>query len=261
MNYSKLAETAKYSAIRSGKIALAYYKSKYEIKDKSYGNPVTTADIAIDGALKRFLMRENRGFGWLSEETTDNSKRFGKEFVWIVDPIDGTKEFIQGIPQFTICIGLVRNGKPIVGVIYNPVTKELYWSIKGQGAYLNSKRIFVNQTAKLKDSKVSISINEFKRGNHKTYENDVQEIETVGSTAYKIVKVAEGAHDLTVSTNQKSEWDICGAEAILQEAGGILTLHNGDRINYNQKQVVTETGLYAGNPKLVKEIIELHKND
>ncbi|MCC7431327.1 3'(2'),5'-bisphosphate nucleotidase CysQ [bacterium] len=258
MNLSRIVETAKSTAIKAGSISLHYFHSKnFEIKEKSPNNPVTQADFEVDAFLKKNLLKNFPDFGWLSEETTDTKQRFENEFVWIVDPIDGTKEFIKGIAHFTICIGLARNGVPIVGVIFNPVTKELFWSLENQGAYLNSKRIFTNKTKKLEETEVLISTNEFAKGTYKLFESKVKKITTLGSTAYKIMKIAQGTGDLTVSFNRKSEWDLCGADAILREAGGILTEHNGEKIVYNGKNVVTQTGILAGNTVLVKKMSEL----
>ena len=124
---------AKKAAIEAGKVILKYYKSKYEIKDKSYHNPVTTADKEADEIIKQILVNNFPNYGWLSEETVDSKKRLLKEKVWVVDPLDGTKEFIEGVPNFVVSIGLVKDGSPILGILYNPVTKELFSASKGRG--------------------------------------------------------------------------------------------------------------------------------
>jgi len=132
---------AKEAAIEAGKVILQYYKADYEIKEKSYHNPVTTADNAADDKIKNILTINRPQYGWLSEETLDSPERLSKKKVWVVDPLDGTKEFIEGVPNFVVSIGLVRDGKPILGVLYNPVTLELFTASEGEGAYLNNKRI------------------------------------------------------------------------------------------------------------------------
>ena len=113
---------AKEAALEAGKLILSYYKSDYEIKEKGYHNPVTTADHAADKKIKEILTNYNSSYGWLSEETVDSPDRLSKQKVWVVDPLDGTKEFIEGVPNFVVSVALVNNGKPIVGVLYNPVT-------------------------------------------------------------------------------------------------------------------------------------------
>ena len=111
------------ASIEAGKMIMKYYLNEYEIKEKSYQNPVTTADREADFYLKSVLTKARPNYGWLSEETADTSNRLDKEMVWIVDPLDGTKEFIEGIPHFVVSVALVKNGEPIIGVLHNPVTK------------------------------------------------------------------------------------------------------------------------------------------
>ena len=111
-------EIAEEAAIEAGKIILSYYKSGYSIKEKGYKNPVTTADYESDNCIKKLLTEARPEYGWLSEETADSDLRITREKVWVVDPLDGTKEFIEGVPNFVVSIGLVENGIPIVGVLY-----------------------------------------------------------------------------------------------------------------------------------------------
>ena len=99
---------AKDAAVEAGNLILGYYKADYEIKDKGYHNPVTTADHASDARLKEILTRANPEYGWLSEETVDSKERLNRERVWVVDPLDGTKEFIEGVPHFVVSIALVE---------------------------------------------------------------------------------------------------------------------------------------------------------
>ena len=130
----KLAISASRNA---GEIIMKYYRDDYEIKEKGYHNPVTTADNEADSFLKSELTNARPDYGWLSEETVDSEDRLGKERVWIVDPLDGTKEFIEGVPQFVVSVALVENGVPIIGVLHNPVTKETFYASKGNGTYFD----------------------------------------------------------------------------------------------------------------------------
>ena len=132
---------AKEAALQAGSIILNFYKSDYEIKDKGYHNPVTTADHAADLRLKEILMEARPNYGWLSEESIDSKERLSKERVWVVDPLDGTKEFIEGVSNFVVSVALVENDVPIVGVLFNPVTDEIFTAAQGEGAQLNSKTI------------------------------------------------------------------------------------------------------------------------
>ena len=104
------------AAKEAGSIIMNYYKSKYEIRDKSYHNPVTTADHAADTYLKNTLTKAYPKYGWLSEETVDSKDRLDKKYVWVVDPLDGTKEFIEGVPHFVVSIALVEDGEPVIEI-------------------------------------------------------------------------------------------------------------------------------------------------
>jgi myo-inositol-1(or 4)-monophosphatase len=114
---------AKVAARNAGKILMKYY------------NPVTIADNEADEYISDFLIGEFPDDGWLSEETVDTKERLKKNRVWIVDPLDGTKEFIEGIPHFSVSIALVKDEHPVVGVIYNPATNEMFSCQKGKGVY------------------------------------------------------------------------------------------------------------------------------
>ena len=129
------------AAAEAGEVILKYYQSDYEIKDKGFQNPVTTADHESDRALREILTNAYPDYGWLSEETIDSKSRLQKKKVWVVDPLDGTKEFIEGVPHFVVSIALVESGRPILGVLYNPVTKETFTAYKGMGARLNDELI------------------------------------------------------------------------------------------------------------------------
>ena len=128
-------ETGKIAAKKAGDAIKKYYKAKYEIKEKSHKNPVTTADFEADRIIKDVLMSKFPSYGWLSEETVDSPLRLSKERVWVVDPLDGTKEFIEGVPNFVVSIALVDCGVPVIGIIYNPVLNELFYASKGNGAF------------------------------------------------------------------------------------------------------------------------------
>ena len=142
--------SAKVAARNAGKILMKYYESSdKEIKMKSANNPVTVADQEADKYLFNFLTNEFPEYGWLSEETLDTQERLEKNRVWVVDPLDGTKEFIEGVPHFSVSIGLVENGEPVIGVIYNPATEEMFSCEKGKGVYLNGEKVSVSNKKNL----------------------------------------------------------------------------------------------------------------
>ncbi|MAO86522.1 MAG: 3'(2'),5'-bisphosphate nucleotidase CysQ, partial [Candidatus Marinimicrobia bacterium] len=209
---------AKTAAIEAGGIILNYYKADYEIKDKGYHNPVTTADNAADTRLKEILTETRPEYGWLSEETVDSHKRLKKERVWIVDPLDGTKEFIEGVPHFVVSVALVENGNPIVGVLYNPVTAETFTAAKGEGAELNGEEIQCATKDNVGNMVILNSRSETRRGLWAPYDGTFGELRAIGSVAYKLGLTAAGQADIFASLRPKNEWDICAGNCIINEA-------------------------------------------
>ena len=247
---SELKITIK-AAKEAGDVILKYYKSKYEIKDKSYHNPVTTADKEADETIKKILMTNFPDYGWLSEETVDSSERLLKEKVWVVDPLDGTKEFIEGIPNFVVSIGLVKEGNPILGILYNPVTKELFSASKGEGAFLNNERISCSSKEKTEEMVILNSRSETQRGLWNPYKDKFKVLEPIGSVAYKLGLTAAAKADVFASLRPKNEWDICAGNCIINESGGKLIDLNGNQRKYNLEKTLIEPGLIAGDVKAV----------
>ena len=243
------------AAKEAGKIILTYYKSDFAIKEKGFGNPVTTADIAADDYLKKTLTNYFPEYGWLSEETVDAMDRLSKSRVWIVDPIDGTKEFIHGTDEFVVSIGLVENGSPVLGVIYNPVKEEIFYSSKGEGSYLNDLQIFCNEYKPSKEMILLISASERKKGLWNRHRKKFKSLKTMGSVAYKIALIAAGIGDTFVTLRPKNEWDVCAADCIINEARGKLVTLNGEKRIYNQKNTLIDDGLVAGCYKNINNTI------
>ena len=235
----------------AGTCILNYYKADYEIRDKSYHNPVTTADHAANDKLKEILLGEYPDYGWLSEETVDSPDRLDKEYIWIVDPLDGTKEFIEGVPHFVVSIALVKNEQPIMGVLYNPVTEELFTAERGKGAFLNGDQIYCVSKVSVEEMVILNSRSETLRGLWKPYKDVFKELRPIGSVAYKLGLTAAGKADIFASLRPKNEWDICAGHCIISEAGGKLINLNGNNIIFNQEKTLIEPGLIAGEVKAV----------
>jgi myo-inositol-1(or 4)-monophosphatase len=242
---------AKDAAVIAGNLILKYYKADYEIKEKGYHNPVTTADHASDACLKKILTEAYPEYGWLSEETVDSKERLKMDRVWVVDPLDGTKEFIEGVPHFVVSIALVEKGRPIVGVLYNPVTKEMFSGAHGQGATLNDRSIKCSSKEDISDMVILNSRSETKRGLWSPYADTFSELKAIGSVAYKLGLTASGKADIFASLRPKNEWDICAGNCIINEAGGKLIDLHGEQRQYNKDDTLIEPGLIAGDVNAV----------
>jgi myo-inositol-1(or 4)-monophosphatase len=237
----------------AGSAVMMYYASSYTVKDKSKDNPVTDADYAADRLLREGLTALLPEAGWLSEETRDRPDRLNKRLVWIVDPLDGTKEFIMGISEFAVSVGLVEDGQPILGVVYNPAKDELFYGIRGNGIFFNGLRAQVSGCGQLEEAQVDASRSEVKRGEFKPFE-DLFKIRIMGSTAYKLARVAAGLCDASWSRGPKNEWDICAGVLLVTEAGGCCVDLGNSPFTFNRSNTLV-SGFIADNGHLHENII------
>lgn len=248
------------AAREAGLIIMQYYKSKYEIRDKSYHNPVTTADNAADKYLRETLTAAYPDYGWLSEETVDSKERLNHIRTWVVDPLDGTKEFIEGVDHFVVSIGLVENGEPIVGVLYNPASKEIFTATKDGGAFLDSKKINCSNLTNFKDMVILNSRSETRNGLWERYSTDFKEQRAIGSVAYKLGMTSAGRADVFASLRPKNEWDICAGHCIIREAGGEMVSLEGKPITYNNPKTLITPGIIAVRKDILQETVNLFQN-
>ena len=256
--YNEELISAKVAARNAGKILMKYYKSdKNEVKMKGVDNPVTIADNEADQYLCNFLMGEFPNDGWLSGETVGTGERLNRHRGWIVDPLDGTKEFIEGIPHFAVSIGFVYKGEPVVGVIYNPATDEMFSSQKGKGVYLNGNKVIASQKNHLIDSSITVSRSEFKRNEWEPFRNDFKSIKPIGSVAYKLALVSAGEYEIFATIAPKNEWDICAGDCLISEAGGVFKTINDKKIIYNQKKTLVTDTIIATNSILFEGVSDL----
>jgi myo-inositol-1(or 4)-monophosphatase len=265
-------ELAREAALSAGEILERYFRDRgFEIDQKGKDNPVTTADFDADSEIKRLLRAPFPEYGWLSEESADNSDRLSCRRLWIVDPLDGTKEFIKGIPEFVIAIALAEDGHPILGVTYNPIKREMFWCARSRGCYMidgtafpgcsadqlesRSEQVHVTPTATLEHATVLASRSETSRGEWKRYEGKLR-VNPIGSVAYKLALVAAGRADATFTRTPKSEWDIASGAALIIAAGGRITDIDGSEMRFN-KPSVKLMGFVASNALLHEEIERL----
>lgn len=215
-------------------------------------DPVTEADRALDAVLRQNLLRE--GEGWLSEESADDVSRLSKRRVWVVDPLDGTREFVQGIPEFCVSIGFVEDGRPVAGGICNPATNETVIGAIDCGVLYNGEPARASQRTTLKGSLILASRSEVKRGEWQQFQSGAYQIRPMGSVAYKLGLVAAGRADITFTLTPKNEWDVAAGAALVTSAGGFVSTLENTSLQCNRKNPLL-SGLLASGPLLREELL------
>lgn len=220
-------------ALQAAKQAVAdFTPGAIESVLKTGGDPLTEADLAVNEVLLKSLLKP--GEGWLSEENADDAARLKCSRVWIVDPIDGTREFIQGIPEWCISVGLVEGGRPVAGGIFNPATDELIIGGEGCGVTLNERPVAMRTSSDIRGALVLASRSEVKRGEWEAFFKESISIRNVGSVAYKLGLVAAGLADGTWTLVPKHEWDVAAGAALLRAGGGVVMNPDGSPAVFNQ---------------------------
>ena len=204
----------------------------FEIKSER-GDPLTEADEAADRVLRELLPA--RGEGWLSEESIDDPARLECRRVWVVDPIDGTREFIDGIPEWCISVGLVEDGLPVAGGIYSPATEELVIGSLETGVEYQGRPSSVTDLPGLDGAVILASRSETRRGEWDALDEARCEVRPCGSVAYKMALVAAGQADGTWTLVPKSEWDVAAGTALVRAAGGSVIHADGTEPTFNQR--------------------------
>jgi myo-inositol-1(or 4)-monophosphatase len=252
-------EVAVQAARGAGAILRRHYEGVVEAREKGRDNPVTAADLESNTHIHETIAGAFPDDGWLSEETADSSERLGRRRVWVVDPLDGTKEFIQHIPEFCVCIALTEDGYPVVAVEYNPAADRLYVAVRGQGTTMNGAPVRVSATRDVPEARVLASRSEDKRGEWDVFKPRVR-VELTGSVAFKLAQLASGQGDATFTLTPKNEWDICAGTLLVEEAGGRVTDIAGMRLVFNQPSplrpgmIATNGVLHDGLLALIAEV-------
>lgn len=256
MPYDRELEVAREAAREAGEVLLRHWTDDVGHWEKSEDNPVTRADLEADRAISTRLRTAFPGDALLSEETVADPSRLRSRRAWIVDPMDGTKEFIGRIPEFGVSIALVEDGEPVAGVIHNPAARVSVWATRGGGTFRDGVRVGVSRVARLEDAVVIASRTEISRNQFAPYAGWFKELRPVGSIAWKLACIASGDGDLNVSVAPKNEWDVCAGDLLVREAGGVYVAFDGSRRSYNQEKTLIEAGMAAGAPDLVAAFLE-----
>jgi len=225
------------SAVReAGALALKTFRSPLRQWIKGASSPVSEADIAVNALLHQRLAGAFPTYGWLSEETEDDPQRLETDAVWIVDPIDGTRAYLDGRDDWVVSVALASGGRPRLAALYAPVTDEFFFAAAGEAATCNGVPIQVGPGIGLEGAKM-LGPKRF-LGSLAEIHPSVMPLPRVGSLALRLARVAQGQVDVTIVSGNSHDWDLAAADLLVHEAGGALTDIDGEQLTYNCPQPV-----------------------
>ena len=229
----------------AGKIALKSFRGTIKSWTKGHSSPVSEIDIAVNDLLHARLDRN--GIGWLSEESADDAVRMQHRQIWIVDPIDGTRGYLAGLPDWSISVALVENGRPVVAGLYVPVEDEMFIATAGGGATVNGMPINPRDSRDLAGARIAGPKGYLERFAHLA--PDVIAMPKVHSLALRLARVAQGKLDASFASNHAHDWDLAAADLLVHEAGGVLTTVTGQQLIYNRPELVHGALIAAGSAR------------
>lgn len=256
-DYAGYARAACDAALQAGKIILKYYTNGFDVEFKQGDDPVTQADREADHFLRETLTAKFPETGWLSEETADSPVRLARDLVWVVDPLDGTREFVARVPEFAISIGLVDRGEPVVGVIYNPAANRFWKGWKGGGVWEGDRRCERPSGTASSRPRALVSRTDSKKGWFAPF-GEKYDVVARGSVAYKLACLASGDGDLTFTVTPRNEWDICAGVLLAKESGYRVTNSLGGELRFNEPSV-RKMGVCAARPECQEALLSLLK--
>jgi myo-inositol-1(or 4)-monophosphatase len=259
--YAAELEVARAAAAEAARIIRRHYDHGTEVWEKAKDDPVTAADLEADHTITKQLRSSFPADPILSEESVPDPERLGQERVWIVDPMDGTREFTRRIPEFAVSIALCERGEPVVGVVHNPVKDVSVWAARGSGCWRNGASVRVSSCERLEDAVLIASRSETSRDELVPYQGWFSAVRPVGSIAWKLACIASGDGDLNVSLAPKNEWDVCAGDLLVREAGGVYQGADQQPRRYNQPDSEVRAGMAAGRAELVRSFFERQRRE
>ena len=250
---NKELEVALDAVKKASKVIMEVYTSSdlgVEIKEDN--SPVTKADKAADEIIRGLLSSAFPEYGLLTEESLDDKSRLTKDYVWIVDPIDGPKEYVAHSGEFTVNVGLAYKHRPVLGVIVIPVTGEIYYALEGKGSFYqkDGKTVKIHVNSRTNDLTTLVSrfhSNEEEQAMIRKHSDRIKHQKIIGASIKGCI-IAKGEAEMSYrfSSNTK-EWDTCAMQAIVECAGGLILKFDGNPIRYNREDVYNRGGYVVCN--------------
>ena len=239
------------AATEAGALAMARWQGQFRRWDKTPGNPVSEIDLAVDGLLRERLLAIDPDAGWLSEETADDRSRLDHPRSWVVDPIDGTRDYLRGRPGWAVSVALIEHGRPQLGVLVAPARGERWVAASGAGATCNGERLVASRRVSLEGARVPID-------SAKWLPPGVVKVTKPNSIALRLAMVAGNEADFVATTKWGHDWDLAAAALIATEAGATVTDANGVPIAFNTPNAEI-FGVLAAAPRIHAEALTLVK--
>ena len=235
------------AARAAGAVALNLRAAGLTTTTKADHTPVSNADLAVDALLRDQLGAARPDYGWLSEETADDHARLAARRTFVVDPIDGTRGFLDGLHSWCVSVAVVEDGRSLAGVLECPAKRETYWALPGEGAYLNDRRIHVRPIGDAVDMGGPKPLVDLVP---EPWQGRLRRTAYIPSLAYRLAMIAAGKLDATFVKPSAHDWDIAAADLILTEAGGALVDRSGAPPRY-AGEIINHGALAAGSGKLL----------
>jgi myo-inositol-1(or 4)-monophosphatase len=232
-SYAQDLAVLRRAAERAAELAMTFFRNNPNAWAKTGGSVVTEADMQVDAFLRGALLAERPGYGWLSEETADDLSRRSRERVFVVDPIDGTRAFIEGADHWCVSLAVVEKGRPVVAALAAPARAELFTALKGGGAWLHGGRLQVSQQDGLAGAKLAGPRGWLKTSAIARTRAALQP--HISALAYRLVSVASARLDAAIASPRANDWDLAASDLLVHEAGGLLTELDGSAPRYNQE--------------------------
>ena len=244
--------------LKAGEKVIEVYETDFSTEKKDDDSPITQADIESNKILKEVLGKT--GITILSEEDTDDKKRLSEDKIWIIDPLDGTTDFVNRTGEFTIMVGLVEKQKSVLGIIYWPIKKKMYLAESGKGAFCHDEEwgeIETTMMSEMQNCHALVSRHHLSEKEKRLLdEMEISVVTSIGSSL-KVTEIASGNAEIYLTTtNKMKQWDTCASNCIISEAGGKMTDISGNELSYNNEIVNHENGILVTNGLIHQDALD-----